>query len=74
MRDVRVHKNKTGYDISYSLYRTRIGTADIKFSVIYVVLPNDGLPLNVFERTRGARPKGERIEAPSGVINRIAQR
>lgn len=73
MRDVRVHRNDTGYDISYSLYRPRIGTADIKWSAIYAVLPNDGLPLNVFERTRGARPKGRRIDAASGVINRIPQ-
>ena len=72
MRDVRVHKNKTGYDISYSLYRPRIGTADIKFSAIYAVLPNDGLPLNVFERTRGARPKGERIDVVVGVLNRVS--
>lgn len=73
MRDIKVHKNDKGYDISYTLYRPRIGTADIKFSAIYAVLPNDGLPLNVFERggKRGGTPKGERINVKSGVINRV---
>ena len=73
MRDIKVHKNQKGYDVSYTLYRPRIGTADIKFSAIYVVLPNDGLPLNVFERggKRGGTPKGERITVKNGVINRV---
>ena len=73
IRDVRVHKNAAGYEISYSLNRPRIGTADIKLSAIYIVLPDDGLPLSAFERSgkRGRMPKGKRIDVVTGILNRV---
>ena len=71
LRNIRVQQHESGYHVTYEVYRPRIGTADIKRSALYVVLPADGLPVKVFERGRGDRPKGERIKTRSGVINRF---
>lgn len=69
--NVRVQKHGDGYDVTYDVKKPRIGTADIKRSGIYVILPADGRRVKVFERGRGDKAKGNRVQVQSGVIARL---
>lgn len=70
--NVRVQKHDDGYDVTYNVKKPRIGTADIKRSGIYVVLPADGRRVKVFERGRGDIASGERVDLLSGVIAKLS--
>ena len=70
--NVRVQKHDDGYDVTYKVKKPRIGTADIKRSGIYVVLPADGRRVKVFERGRGDIAIGDRVDVLSGVIARLS--
>jgi len=73
LKDIEVYRDADGYRLLYTLTRPHIGTADIKRSFFYAVLPKDGLPFRVIDRREGGA-QGQAVDAPVRIINRIAIR
>jgi len=66
IKHVRVGKSADGWTMSYEESMPPIGTADMKLSLIYAVLPKDGRPVQL----SGVKRQGKLIKVASGVIDR----
>ncbi|MEO0871127.1 MAG: hypothetical protein AAFY19_04085 [Pseudomonadota bacterium] len=70
IQDIAVHKSDARYTITYKLSRPGIGTTDIRQTMLYAVLPQDGLHFSVIERSE-ASELGTRISAKTGLVGRV---
>ena len=66
IEDVKVRRTRGGYRISYRIRSPRTGTTDMKRSIIYTVLPADGLPV-IAEEGHGRH--GSIVKTDTGVID-----
>lgn len=63
---VAIHRNSRAYFVTYKTNNPRIGTTDMKHSVVYVVLPKDVRYVSFEDPELDAK----RIDARSGIIQR----
>jgi hypothetical protein len=69
--DTQVRRTDEGYLVFYRVNSPRLGTADMKRSVIYLELPKDGLPVSFHEFGERA-VEGRRLALEPRVIDRGA--
>ena len=65
---VRIHRTDDAYLVFYRVKSPRLGTTDMKQSLIYLELPRDGLPVAFLDR-RSNVLSGRRVEVPYRVID-----
>ena len=70
VEDVTVQRHDEHYVVSYQIKVPRIGTTDMKQSLVYVILPQDGLPVTFRERGRLGSLAGQQIAVQTGIIDR----
>jgi hypothetical protein len=70
VEDVTVQRREGHYVVSYRVRMPRLGTTDMKQSLVYVILPQDGLPVTFGERGRMRTSAGKRVAVRTGVIDR----
>jgi len=69
VKDVGVRRQDDCYTVFYDLTHPSIGTTDMKQSILYAVLPDDGLPVR-FEQSRRFGRSGEPVDGQAAVIDR----
>ena len=71
LREVR--QDDEAYRVRYRIHTPRIGTTDMKTTVLYAVVPRDGRAVAFLEEDE-ANGAGKRVDVPAGVVDRATFR